>query len=98
MPPNSGMAMMLKTLGLDPEEIRANMESFMAGMKAQAEAIDAKLTRIEAKSDRIEAAIAEQGPVKQTAAILEDGETTGVYITNEKFPQVMIDDVNRGTQ
>ena len=47
--PVSGMAMMLKSLGVDPDEIRGNVEQFMAYMKAAADKINANQAIIEAK-------------------------------------------------
>jgi hypothetical protein len=87
----SGMASMMKALGLDPEELRANVEKFMAEMKGQAAAINANQARIETKLDEILAALP---PRPSSRAILENGVDTGTFITNEKFPQAMIDDVN----
>lgn len=47
--PVSGMAMMLKSLGIDPDEIRGNVEQFMAYMKAAADKINANQAVIELK-------------------------------------------------
>jgi hypothetical protein len=98
----SGMAIMLKTLGLDPDELKSNVDGFMSHMKDQAatinanqQRIEAKLEHIEAKTDNVLTLMVERiGPPPSTTAILENGEHTGILITNEKFPQEMIDDVN----
>lgn len=47
--PVSGMAMMLKSFGIDPDEIRGNVEDFMTYMKAAADKINANQTIIEVK-------------------------------------------------
>jgi hypothetical protein len=87
------MASMLKALGLDPDELKGNVDSFILHMREQAATINANQARIEVKLDRILEGIR---PTGSTTPILENGEPTGVYLTNEKFPQVLIDDVNRG--
>lgn len=90
----SGMAMMLKSLGVDPDEIRGNVEQFMGYMKAAADKINANQAIIEAKLDRIEKLI---DPPGETTVITENGEHTGVLLTTEKFPLEMIvdADINR---
>jgi hypothetical protein len=50
----SGMAMMLKSLGLDPDELKANVEAFMLHMKAQAEKINQNQARLEAMLATVE--------------------------------------------
>lgn len=93
----NGMATMLKALGLDPDELKANVETFMSGMKAQADAINANQIRLEAKLDNLTTLMLElMGPRPQTREIYENGERTGVLITDERFPQALIDDVNVG--
>ena len=84
----SGPAMLLKSLGLDPEEIQQNVESFKAAMAAAVAKIDANQARIEAKLDEILA-----GQKGETTAIVEDGKHTGVLMTTEKFPDAMLRDV-----
>ena len=84
----SGPAMLLKSLGLDPEEIQQNVESFKAAMAAAVAKIDANQARIEAKLDDILA-----GQKGETIAIKEDGKHTGVLMTTEKFPDEMLRDV-----
>lgn len=91
----SGMAVMMKTLGLDPAEIKTHVEAFTSHMKAQAEAINANQQRIEEKLDRIEAKLDGHG-IPATRELLDvNGKPTNVLITDERFPQAMIDDVNR---
>jgi hypothetical protein len=99
----SGMAGMLKALGVDPDELKANVETFMVNMKAQAETINANQARLEAQGARIEGKLDavltrfdELSPASSTKEVLEDGKPTGVLITSERFPQAMIDDVNGG--
>jgi hypothetical protein len=84
----------LKAMGIDPEELRANVDAFMTGMKAQAEKINANQARLEEKLDRIIFIVEELLPQESTREIIEDGQHTGVLVTNERFPQAMIDDVN----
>jgi hypothetical protein len=94
------MSSMLKMLGLNPDELRANVDGFMQGMKAQADKIDANQARLEAQGQRIEARLEELAAKLEgegsTREIYEDGKPTGVLITSERFPQALIDDVNNG--
>lgn len=86
----SGPAMLLKSLGLDPEELQQNVEAFKLTIAAAVEKIEVNQARIEAKLDQIIAAL----PVKgETMAIEEDGKETGVLVTTEKFPDEMLRDV-----
>ena len=102
--PFDGKAMMMQALGLDPEELKLSAEAFMANMKQQAETINANQRRLEDKLDAAGSKLGELadlitelvGPRPSTTAILENGRHTGVLITDEKFPQEMIDDVNGG--
>ena len=93
--PKSGMEMLLGTMGIDPTEVRASIETFMSTMKSTAEAINANQVRIEVKLDTI---IANQDQASQAAAqastvpVLENGEATGVLITDEKFPDAVLKD------
>ncbi len=99
----SGMAGLLKSMGVDTEELQANVQTFMQGMQAQAQTINANQARLEAQGVRIEAKLDtvltrldELAPAPSTKEVLEDGKPTGVLITSERFPQAMIDDVNGG--
>ena len=92
----SGMAGLLKTMGVDTDEIQAQATTFMQGMKAQAETINANQQRIERKLDAILERLDSISPAPSTREIIEDGKPTGVLVTDEKFPQAMIDDVNGG--
>lgn len=90
------MASMMKSFGLDPEEIKANIDGFMLHMKAQGEKVEANQIRIEQKLDahtELLAILVDQKTGTSTA-ILENGVDTGTFVTSEKFPQRMIDDVN----
>jgi hypothetical protein len=96
----SGMAGLLKSIGVDTDQFQAHFETFTAGMRAQAETINANQLRIEAQGARIEAkldALADRldsiAPAPSTVEVLEDDKPTGVLITSEKFPQAMLDDV-----
>lgn len=93
---DSGMGMMMKALGLDPAVIQQHVEAFTTHMKDQAAAINANQQRIEAKLDAILARqAAELGPRETTTELLDaDGRGTNVLVTNERFPQAMLDDVN----
>jgi hypothetical protein len=103
---STGMAIMLKSLGLDPDELKRNVEDFMQHMKQQAERINANQAKLEANDARLEAKLdelqnllaelvtAELGPRRpSTTEIFNNGERTGILITDEKFPQAMLDDV-----
>jgi hypothetical protein len=97
MAPTSGMGMMLKSLGIDPDEIKASIEQFMLTMQSAAErikenqsAIETRMTAMDAKLDRIAALIDQPG---DTIHVQEDGRDTGILITSEKFPQAMLDDL-----
>ena len=102
---STGTAMMLKALGLDPEEIKANIEGFMQQMRDQAHTINGNQLRIETKLDAIDgtlrrlaisAAAGGLGAVPKSTAELCDnqGDPTGVLVTNERFPQQLLEDVN----
>ena len=84
---------MMKSLGLDPDELKNSVEAFMFHMKAQAETINANQKRLEDKLDAISEKLDSIHPPASTTAIYEDGKHTGVLITTEKFPQEMLDDV-----
>lgn len=100
---DTGATMMLKALGFNPDELKGTVEGFMDHMKQQAATINANQARLEAKQDATTEELGKlcelvadlAGPRPTTRAILENGEETGVLITSEKFPQAMIDDVNR---
>lgn len=101
----SGMAGLLKSMGVDADQIQTNIELFTAGMKAQAETINANQVRLEAQGARIETKLnqvldrldaMDPGGDPRTREVFENGKPTGVLITNEKFPQALIDDVNKG--
>jgi hypothetical protein len=91
------MAMMLKSLGIDPDEIKGSIDQFMQTMKAAAEKINANQLSIEAKLDMIQAKLNELQTIiddpGHTAQIKANGEDTGILITTERFPKEMIDDV-----
>ena len=92
--PVSGMQMMLRSLGLDPDELRANVEGFMGTMKAAVEKVEANQLRIEGQLQRIEGKLDQIGldPLvfkESTRPIYEDGRSTGVIITDEKFPRAV---------
>jgi hypothetical protein len=100
----SGMAMMLKSLGLDPDELKGNVEAFMSHMKDQAEKINQNQARLESKLDALENSLGNiahilaalsllVAPQASTTAILENGAHSGNLITSEKFPTEMIEDV-----
>jgi hypothetical protein len=90
----SGIGLLLQSFGFNPEEIKGSVESFIAHMKDQAAAINANQARIETKLDTIIDLL----PRAMTTPILENGEATGVLVTNEKFPQEMLDDVQQRGQ
>jgi hypothetical protein len=50
----SGVEMLLNSLGIDPAEMRQNIEGFMLTMKTAAEKINANQSRLEAGQARIE--------------------------------------------
>jgi hypothetical protein len=98
--PTSGMQGLLKSMGFDPDAMKGQLEAFIANMQAAAAAISANQARLEAQGARIEAQGAAilgrldlLAPAPRTVEVLEDGKPTGVLITDEKFPQAMIDDV-----
>lgn len=96
----SGMGMLLKTLGVNPDEIRASIDSFMSGQKELLTRIAANQERLEASSARIEAKL--QFVIDQqvtpyphpstTTELLSNGRPTGIVVSDEKFPQVVLDD------
>lgn len=92
----SGMQMMLKSLGLDPDDLKANVEGFMVMMKGAVEKVEANQLRIEGHLGRIESKLDMLGADPLTfkdssRAIYEDGKHTGVILTDEKFPRPLYD-------
>jgi hypothetical protein len=91
--------MMLRSLGLDPDELKANVEGFMVTMKAAVEKVEANQLRIESKLEHLSECSAAiilkldtiiQEPLSfqgTSRPIFEDGKHTGVILTDEKFPQ-----------
>lgn len=77
----SGMAMMLKSLGLDPDELKANVEAFMLHMKAQAEKINQNQARLEAMLGYVEdqgtTALSRLEDLQAMVLILAAGESQG---------------------
>ena len=57
----SGAAMLLKSMGLDPEELQQSIEAFKSSMAGAVQKIDANQARIEAKLDEIIAALPAKG-------------------------------------
>lgn len=49
----SGMGMMMKAMGVDPEEIKGSVTAFMETVKSSIEKIDANQKRIEDKLEKI---------------------------------------------
>lgn len=110
--PTSGMAMMLKSLGIDPDEIRANVEQFMAGMKAAVEKVEANQLRIEGKLEDLQKQGADLDEQNRTiiywlGLAIESGGTTrlkdngkdlGIIEHSEKFPQDVINAANAKVQ
>jgi uncharacterized protein YjbJ (UPF0337 family) len=93
----TGMEMMLKGLGIDPDQVKANIEAFMGSIKESIVKIDAAQERIEGTQARIEGKIdtvISLLPAKRTTqAILDDeGNPTGVLYTEEQFPDAMLAD------
>lgn len=91
------MAMMLKSLGIDPDEIKGSIDQFMQTMKAAAEKINANQLSIEAKLDMIQAKLNEMQTIiddpGHTTQIKANGEDTGILVTTERFPKEMLEDV-----
>ena len=97
----SGMQMMLRSLGLDPDELKANVEGFMATMKTAVEKVEANQLRIEGKLEelsqysaaimlKLDTIIQEPPSFQGTSRqIFEDGKPTGVVLTDEKFPRAL---------
>lgn len=96
----SGMSQLIAKLS--PQGIKEQVETFIAGMKAQAEASAAAQTRMEAKLDAIAAALDKlvftilsavaEAPTSSTTPILDNGRSSGVLLTSEKFPQEILND------
>jgi hypothetical protein len=89
----SGMTMMLRSLGFDPDGMKRDIEQFMAAMKAAVEKVNANQASIEATLDRIEKLV--EHPGATTAIVTESGEDAGVLLTTEKFPREMLEDANQ---
>jgi hypothetical protein len=97
----SGMEMLLGKL--TPDGIKTQVEGFIANMQGQAQALNENQRRIEAKLDSIEGKLDTvtellRGLIPQTSTtpIMQNGEATGVLITNEKFPQEMLSEAGIG--
>jgi hypothetical protein len=88
---DSGVTMMLRAMGVDPEGIKRDVQQFMETVKAGVEKVNANQERIEMKLDRIEKLL---DPAGSTVEIEKpNGEATGVLLTTEKFPQRMIAEI-----
>jgi hypothetical protein len=86
----SGIEMLLRAAGVDPEEIRGNVERFMLETRAAVNAINANQRSIETKLDLI---LAAQGGAAITKEYQKpDGSPSGVLETNEKFPDAVLVD------
>ena len=68
--PQNGMAGMLKAMGLDPDELKTNVEGFMAGMRDQAAKINANQERLEAQGGRLETRL---DAIAETLELPHDG-------------------------
>ena len=90
--PKSGMEMLLGAMGVDPTEVRANIEDFMTAMKATAVKVSENQDRIEAKLDEILDRLETISPKPSTQELIEDGKATGVLVTDERFPAAMLKD------
>lgn len=86
----NGTAMMLKSLGIDPDQIQRNVEEFMTAVKGALEKVDANQARIETKLDAIQARL--DAGAGSTTHIHANGKPAGVLVTDEKFPQEMLDE------
>ena len=94
--------MLLRTLGVNPDEIRASIDAFMAGQKELLTRIAANQERLEAATvrleDKVQFIVDQQiKPYPSTTEILDDqGRGVGVVVSDEKFPQVVLDDAQIG--
>lgn len=95
MPELSGMNMLLKTMGVNPDEIRRSIDAFMVGQRELLTRIEANQLRVEAKLDAMLAQQTRAYAVPDTAPTVEltdhAGRGLGVVLTEEKFPQVVLD-------
>jgi hypothetical protein len=94
----SGVALMMRSLGVDPEKLRESIEAFMATMTTAAATINANQKRIEENLGRIERQLAAievklSDPGETTELAGPDGRSSGVLLTTEKFPDAMLRDV-----
>lgn len=88
----SGMGMLLKQLGVNPEEIRASIDSFMNGQRALLESVNANQLRVEATLVRIEAKLDAAVKIGTTTELTDaSGAGLGLIVSDEKFPQAVID-------
>jgi hypothetical protein len=89
----SGVTMMLRAMGVDPDGIKRDVQQFMESVKAMGDKLDANQQRIEAKLDRIQRELEHPG---ETVEINKpNGEATGVLLTTEKFPEQMVAEMMR---
>jgi hypothetical protein len=86
----SGIEMLLRAAGVDPNEIRASIENFILQTKGAIEQINTNQRTIERKLDLILANQLEAGVTKEYQKA--DGERTGVLETTEKFPDAVLVD------
>jgi hypothetical protein len=68
MAPLSGIGLMMKSMGIDPDEIRGDVEKFMSGVKVSIAKIDAAQVKVEAKLDEIILALATEKAVNRGIA------------------------------
>jgi hypothetical protein len=86
----SGLEMLLRAAGVDPNEIRANVEAFMMQTRQAVQQINANQREIVQKLDLILATMPEAGSTAEYAK--PDGSPTGVLETTEKFPAAVLQD------
>jgi hypothetical protein len=100
----SGTGMMLKSLGIDPEEIKKNAEVFMEQMKLAIAEVKKNQLTLESKCDLILTnqqhfnlligGLIEAGTTVKLQD--EEGKDLGIISTSEKFPQEVLDAANSG--
>jgi hypothetical protein len=92
----SGLEQLLGNVGLDPAMIDAHVEGVRTLIRNAAAELNANQRRIESKLDAIDAKLAQMAaePASTREILDAEGNPSHVLITNERFPQAMIDDVN----
>lgn len=86
---SAGMQMMMKSFGIDPEEIRQNIETFKNQVTTSVESVDLRLAKVEAQTERTlflveqiyNACLAEVSGPQKLLSNSKEGESSSLHQT-----------------